>query len=96
MEEIRNDLSHLAKTYHSSYKASHSTLKKHRILQRLRGNKDIVIIIPGKGNGVVVLNRSDYDRLMLDIISDQSKFVKTNEWKISKGQTPALFEEVEE
>ena len=55
-------------------------MKKHRILQQLKGNKDIVILRPDKGNGVVVLNRTDYDRLMLEIISDQSKFIKTDEW----------------
>ena len=47
--EVRNDLPHLAKIYHSSYQASCSTSRKHRIFQRLKSTKDIVILRLGKG-----------------------------------------------
>ena len=59
VSEIKNDLSHLAKTYHLSYKASRSTLRQHFILQKSKGNKDILILRPDKRNVVDVLNRSD-------------------------------------
>ena len=39
-------------------------LKKHRILKKLKGNKDKVITHPDKGNGVVIMNRKDYDKAM--------------------------------
>ena len=50
------------------------TLKKHRVLKEIRKNKNIVILKPDKGNGVVVLDRSDYDQGILKIINDSSKF----------------------
>jgi len=36
-------------------------LKKHRILKELRKDKNIVILWPDKGNGVVILDRAEYD-----------------------------------
>ena len=49
-------------------------LKKLRVLKEIRKNKNIVILKPDKGNGVVVLDRSDYDQGILKIINDSSKF----------------------
>ena len=43
-------------------------------LKEIRKNKNIVILKPDKGNGVVVLDRSDYDQGILKIINDTSKF----------------------
>ena len=51
-------------------------LKKHRILKKLKGNKDKVITHPDKGNGVVIMNRKDYDKAMCDILENSSKFRK--------------------
>ena len=59
MSEIKNYLSHLAKTYHSSYQAPRSKLRKYCILQKLKGNKAIVILRPDEGSSVAVLNWSD-------------------------------------
>lgn len=42
--------------------------------KNLRKNKDIVILQPDKGNGVVVFDRTAYDRGILKIINDTSKF----------------------
>ena len=39
-------------------------------------NKNIAICKPDKGNGVGVLDRSDYSAKMIKIISDSSKFVE--------------------
>ena len=41
--ELKASLSNLANNYWSTYKPTKNTLKKHRILKRLRLNKDIVI-----------------------------------------------------
>ena len=35
--------------------------KKNRILKELRKNKNIVILRPDKGNGLVILDRAEYD-----------------------------------
>ena len=49
-------------------------LKRHKLLKDLKKNKNIVILKPDKGNGVVVLDRTAYDSGILKIISDTSKF----------------------
>ena len=69
-----SQLSHLENSYYSYYKPSVSTLKKHGILKRLRNNREIVILRPDKGNGVVIMSRKDYICGMNDIIDDRSKF----------------------
>ena len=83
-ETLRGELSHLENSYYSKYKPSTQTLKKHGILKKLKGNKVIVITHPGKGNGVVTMDRKDYDKAMYDILKDNSKFEKL---KLIKGET---------
>ena len=55
---------------------THVTKKKHGILKKLRGNKDIVTTHPDKGNGVIIMNRKDYDKAIFDILENNSKFKK--------------------
>ena len=62
--------------YYYNYAPSRNTLKKHKILNRLKRNKNIVIVKPDKGNGVVILDRNKYNENILKLISDQSKFKK--------------------
>ena len=50
-----------------------SGLKKHKILQKLRSQNDIKIKHPDKGNGIAILNRSDYIKSMTKLISDKKK-----------------------
>ena len=40
----------------------------------LRQNKSIIVCKPDKGNGVVLLNKSDYVKKMENILLDKSKF----------------------
>ena len=75
-ETLRVELSQLANSHYSKYKPSTQMLKKHRILKKLKGNKDKVITHPDKGNGVVIMNRKDYDKAMCDILENNSKFRK--------------------
>ena len=63
-ETLRVELSQLANSHYSKYKPSTQMLKKHRILKKLKGNKDKVITHPDKGNGIVIMNRKDYDKAM--------------------------------
>ena len=73
---VKVDLAYLANNYTSSYNPSYSSLKKHSILKKLKNKKDIIITRPDKGNGVVIMNRSDYHHKILRIINDTTKFAK--------------------
>ena len=64
----------MAHSYVSTFHPSKKDIKRHKILKELRRNKDIVILKPDKGNGVVVLNKSDYKTGLRKIIDDQTKF----------------------
>ena len=44
------------------------------ILKDLRNDSSIIIMKPDKGNGVVILNKHDYNKKMDEILSDTSKF----------------------
>ena len=73
---MKADLSHLANSYYSSYKPTKNTLKKHGILKRLKNNRNIVIMTPDKGNGVVVMDRTTYNQRMYELMNDDTKFRK--------------------
>ena len=87
-EDLKNDadkltlkaqLSHLANSYVDNYQLSRSTLVKHRILKTLRNDKEIVILRPEKGSGVVVLNLRDYEKSIKNLINDKTKFKELTE-----------------
>ena len=69
----------MVNSYVNKYTPSFNRLKKYKILQKLKCNKDIVITHSGKGNGVVILNRDEYIKSMAELISDQKKFRKLKE-----------------
>ena len=71
---LKADFSHLAQSYAKSFRPSLKDIKTHKILSQLRRNSDIVILKPDKGNGVVRLNRKDYNKVLLDIVNDADKF----------------------
>ena len=54
--KLKAAISNLANVYWSSYKPTQNTLRKHGILKKLRIRKDILIVRPNKGNGVVILD----------------------------------------
>ena len=73
-----------------------NTLKKHKILEKLRRNKDIVIIRPDKGNGVVVMDRLIYNQQMYALLNDKNKFKKLSEdpTKLREGQLQRYLREL--
>ena len=75
-ETLRGELSQLTNLYYSKYKPSTQTLKKHRLLKKLKRNKYIAITHPDEGNGVVIKNRSDYVKVIYDIREDNSEIKK--------------------
>ena len=68
------ELSNLANTYYYNYTLSSKILHQHKILKRLKSNRDIVICKSDNGNGVVIAERKNYDETLLSIINDKSKF----------------------
>ena len=77
--QIKAHLSYLANSYFYNYKPSARILRQHRVLRKLRNNKDIVITQPDKGNGVVILDRKLYHNAIQEMVSDTSKFEYLNE-----------------
>ena len=76
--KLKTEISQLAHCYVSDYKPSKVTLHRHKVLSNLKKKKHIVIVKPDKGSGVVILDRQDYSKMILDILSDSSKFQKLN------------------
>ena len=74
--KLQAALSLLASSYIASHRVSHNDRKLLQVLKSLKRNKNIVILKPDKGNGVVILDRTVYDSSILNIISDSSKFKK--------------------
>ena len=69
----------MANSYVWKYTPSFNSLKKHKILQKLKYNKDIVITHPDRGNGALILNRGKYIESMAELISNEKKFRKLKE-----------------
>ena len=59
------DLSDIANSYVLAHRPTVADLKKYKVLKDLRRNPNIMILKPDKRNGVVILDRSDYDRGVL-------------------------------
>ena len=74
--ELKATISNLANMHWSSYKPTQNTIRKHGILKKLRTRIDIVIVRPDKESAVVILDRDIYDRKILEIINDTTKFEK--------------------
>ena len=70
---FKSELWHLPNSYVHNYKPSRSTFRNHGILRKFKSNKNIAILRSVKGNGVVVLDRIQYDNAIKEIISDKTK-----------------------
>ena len=96
--ELKAMISNLANVYWSSYKPTQNTLRKHGILKKLRTRKDIVIVRPDKGSGVVILDRDIYDRKILEIINNTTKFkkLKDNPTLTREGQLQRFLRKIKD
>ena len=90
--EVKAQLSFLAHSYVNNYKPSKKILEKYNVLKKLRQKEEIIITRPDKGNGVVILNRKDYNEMMHELFNDTTKFkvlckdlTKTREIKLQKA-----------
>ena len=81
LNRVRTSLKHLAYSTYYSFNPHSLNPDKELIttLQNLSKDKNIVIMKPDKGNGIVILNKEDYNSKMQDIISDTIKFKIINE-----------------
>src|SRR5215469_995808 len=73
------DLKNIAHNYYNKYnprKISSPlfTFKDLHILKQLRSDQSIIITKPDKGNGIVILNKTDYIRKMTSLLSDLTKY----------------------
>jgi hypothetical protein len=72
---LKTSLVHTSNSYRRSPIEKGGLLPQHiAALAALKKNREIVILRPDKGNGVVLLNRRDYVSKMNTILSDTSKF----------------------
>ena len=76
--EVRSEIQHLATTCVNSIKLSLKDLKKLVILKKLKKNRDIIILTPDKGDGIVVLDKLAYNNAIGDLLSDDTKFEKVH------------------
>ena len=56
--EVKAKMYYLANNYVNTYKPSKNTLCKHKIIKKLRNNKEILIAKPDKAYGVIIVNRA--------------------------------------
>ena len=68
--QIKTHLSYLVNSYFYNYKPSPRILRRHRVLRKLRKNKNVVITKPDKGNRVVILDEKLYNNAFLLFHSD--------------------------
>ena len=73
---VESGLKSIAFKYFYSYKPqlNHFHNKFYETLQNSRQDKNIIILKPDKGNGIVILNKTEYIQKMEDILDDRSKF----------------------
>ena len=73
---VKTKLKDIALSGHCSYSRPDFLFSKDdlKTLDDLKKDKNIVIVKPDKGNGVVILDRGDYNRKMEDILRDTTKF----------------------
>lgn len=72
--ELTTNLSNLSPLVLRKLPTDSERSKNHNTLKQLRCKKDIVILKADKGDGVVLLDRADYDKAILKIITETSKF----------------------
>ena len=78
---VKTELKDIALTRYRTYSPPKSTLSDDelKIIKRLKADKTIVIVKPDKGNGVVILDRFDYESKMEELSQGTSKFTPLND-----------------
>ena len=71
---LKSKVANLAHSYISAHHPTTQDVRKHRILQNLKNNNNIIVLRLDKGNGVVIMDRNEYIDCCLTIINDRKKF----------------------
>ena len=73
---VKAKLKDIAHSGYRSYSRPNFIFSKHEIktLDDLKDDESIIIVKPDKGNGVVILDKNDYNSKMEDILQDTTKF----------------------
>ena len=80
LRHVQLNLKSIALRYYYSFQSKLSDHHKSLIssLKELSSNKNLIITHPDKGNGVVILNKTDYIKKMNDILEDETKFLQSD------------------
>ncbi|XP_046863299.1 uncharacterized protein LOC124457051 [Xenia sp. Carnegie-2017] len=80
-DSIKAKLKDIAHSGFRSYSRPNALYTENELnaLNDLRNDNSIVILKPDKGNGVVILNKNDYHKKMMEILTDTSKFELLND-----------------
>ena len=81
LERVKVDLKNICFKSFESYRFENElnlTKEELQVLKELSSREDIIIQKADKGNSVVILNKSDYKKRMIEMLSDKEKF-KTRE-----------------
>ena len=75
-ELIKTRINDIALTGYKTYipPISIFSVDELKTIKSLQNDKDIYLIKPDKGNGIVIINRIDYKSRMFDILKDNTKF----------------------
>ena len=80
LNRVRSSVKELAfKTFYSYTPSDKSSAKLVQTLKTLSEDPSIVIIKPDKGNGIVLLDKSNYHVKMYDLLNDSDKFTLIND-----------------
>ena len=79
-ELIKTRIKHIALMGYKTYIPPKSIFSddEFKIIKGLQKDNNIYLIKPDKGNGVVIINRMDYNSRMLNILDDNTKFERIN------------------
>jgi hypothetical protein len=76
---VKAKLKDIAHSGYRSYSRPNFIFSKDEIktLDDLKDDESIIIVKPDKGNGVVILDKNDYNSKMEDILQDTTKFERS-------------------
>ena len=65
---------HAFYSYNTAHVKSNISATELFTLRKVAKDKTIVVLKPDKGNGVVILNRSEYNSKLLELLTEEGKF----------------------
>nr|XP_032511410.1 uncharacterized protein LOC116765884 [Danaus plexippus plexippus] len=88
-EAIRQDVSYVLRR--SKLPRQNISRQESVALKQLRNNEDLTVLRADKGNATVIMDTSDYDNKIIEILSDNSIYKKVNKDPTTKVLTETKF-----